>query len=121
MTCERCEILRRELETAVAEIEQLRKAGNALVAAAKKAAALNDADHVTGNIIKAHKILLALAGGRAGYMAELDQAHAVIAAKPPAGTFLDRLSAAHAKGPISFTGGLTAEEAIDEVRGGEPE
>ena len=32
------------------------------------------------------------------------------------GSFLDRLRAAHEKGPIDFTGGLTTEEAIDEVR-----
>ncbi len=33
------------------------------------------------------------------------------------GSFLDRLKAAHDRGPISFTGGLSVEDAIDEVRG----
>jgi hypothetical protein len=35
-----------------------------------------------------------------------------------AGSFLDRLRAAHERGGITFTGGLTVEEAIDEVRSG---
>ena len=34
------------------------------------------------------------------------------------GSFLDRLRAAHEQHPISFTGGLTIDEAIDEVRSG---
>jgi hypothetical protein len=33
------------------------------------------------------------------------------------GTFLGRLRAAHARDGLSFTDGLTIEEAIDEVRG----
>jgi len=34
------------------------------------------------------------------------------------GSFIDRLNAAHREGRISFTGGLSVDEAIDEVRGG---
>lgn len=41
---------------------------------ARKAAAFNDADHVKGNTIKAHKILMALAGYLPGYSAEIDGA-----------------------------------------------
>lgn len=81
MTCERCEELRRELADARAEVERLREAGNALVKAAKLAATLNDADYIPGNAMKAHKILLAIAGGRTGYTEGLDKAHEVLAAK----------------------------------------
>jgi len=38
--------------------------------------------------------------------------------KARAGSFLDRLHAAHREGGIDLTGGLSVEEAIDEVRGG---
>jgi len=36
----------------------------------------------------------------------------------PTGSFLDRLDAAHQRDGVDLTGGLTAEEALDEVRGG---
>ncbi len=56
-------------------------AHDALVAAletlcdyAREAAALNDADHVRGNAVKAHKMLLALAGLSPRYDARIDRA-----------------------------------------------
>lgn len=51
-----------------------------------------------------------------GSSPQLMRVESVRAIETKAGSFLDRLRAAHEKGYLSFTGGLTIEDAIDEVR-----
>jgi enoyl-CoA hydratase/carnithine racemase len=48
------------------------------VAWAQKAADFNDADNVKGNVMKAHKIMMALAGYIPKYSKDIDDMHAAI-------------------------------------------
>lgn len=66
-------------EAAAADKSELLAALQTMKAWASTAAALNDADHIPGNAVKAHKILLALAGCIPRYDAKIDAAHAAIA------------------------------------------
>jgi len=60
-------------EALVAALETLRDY-------AREAAALNDADHIRGNSIKAHKMLMALAELSPRYDARIDRAYAALKA-----------------------------------------
>jgi len=59
-------------------IEELESALKTMRDVAAEAAALNDADHIKGNSIRAHKLLMAMAGAIPGYRADIDAAHLVV-------------------------------------------
>ncbi len=68
-----------ERDAALSRLSVLEGALKTFDAVAKEAARLNDADHVKGNSIKAHKLLMAMAGMIPGYRPDIDAARAALA------------------------------------------
>ncbi len=69
-----CEELRRRLQRLELALRTMRDY-------AREAAAINDADHIRGNSIKAHKMLMALGGLSPRYDARIDEALAALSGK----------------------------------------